>query len=569
MKLEYVYVALLNVCNVSNLFQVETFSIPYYMGYPGEDIAPSYPVDLDIRYPKVGTTNPVVSFQLLSLSQETLEAGVEPAAVDFEAFGSDTIIGEVAWVTEDHSHVIFRAFNRVQDQEKLIVVETVSKSATVVRERNATPGWIDNNMAIEYIPGMDSYIDMSDASGWNHLYLYSVNASEPTSITTGEWEVTSILNIDAAAQKVYYQSTEHDSTERHIYSVNFDGTNKTALVDDTKAGVWSASFSAGGGYYIRSYNGPDLPYQELYAVESPTTTLKTINDNARLASRLANYTLPATTWFTMDHPDGYSLNVMQRLPPNFDESKQYPVLFDIYGGPGSQESGKTFRQVDFAAYVASDPELEYIILSVDNRGTGFKGRAYRTIVTEQLGKLEAEDQVWAAREYSKRSYVDSTKIAIMGWSYGGYLASKVLETDSDAFSFALITAPVSDWRFYDSMYTERYMKVPATNAAGYTESAIHNTTGFQNVRGGFLIQHGTGDDNVHFQNGAVLVDTLQVGGVSPNKMHTQWFTDSDHGISFHGATSFLYKQMAKYLYEEKMRSEEAESHQFDKRREIS
>lgn len=180
------------------------------------------------------------------------------------------------------------------------------------------------------------------------------------------------------------------------------------------------------------------------------------------------------------------------------------------------------------------------------------------------GKLEALDQVYAAQQWAKKSYVDASKITIMGWSYGGYLSSKVLELDSDVFSFAMITAPVSDWRFYDSMYTERYMKTLSGNAAGYAASAVVNATGFQNARGGFLIQHGTGDDNVHFQNSAVLIDTLTAAKVSPKKMHVQWFTDSDHNINFHGATSFVYKQMARYFWLEKQRRSESE-HQFDKK----
>lgn len=160
------------------------------------------------------------------------------------------------------------------------------------------------------------------------------------------------------------------------------------------------------------------------------------------------------------------------------------------------------------------------------------------------GKLEALDQVYAAQQWAKKPYVDASKITIMGWSYGGYLSAKALELNSDVFSFAMITAPVSDWRFYDSMYTERYMKTLSANAAGYNTSAVVNVDGFKNVRGGFLVQHGTGDDNVHFQNSAVLVDTLTVGGVGPAKMHVQWFTDSDHSNNFHGATKLLYKQVS-------------------------
>lgn len=187
------------------------------------------------------------------------------------------------------------------------------------------------------------------------------------------------------------------------------------------------------------------------------------------------------------------------------------------------------------------------------------------MLTYHAGKLEAVDQVYAARQYAKKPYVDASKIAIMGWSYGGYLSAKVLELNSDAFSFGMITAPVSDWRFYDSMYTERYMKDLASNLDGYKTTAVVNATGFQNVRGGFLIQHGTGDDNVHFQNSAVLVDTLTTAKVSPKKFHVQWFTDSDHSINFHGATTLVYKQMARYFWLEKERKEGGPIHQFDKR----
>lgn len=187
----------------------------------------------------------------------------------------------------------------------------------------------------------------------------------------------------------------------------------------------------------------------------------------------------------------------------------------------------------------------------------------------QTGDFEAKDQVYAAQWYAKKnSFVDSSKIAIMGWSYGGYLAAKVVELNSDVFSFALITAPVSDWRFYDSMYTERYMKTLDANLEGYKTTSVQDSTGFQAIRGGFLIQHGTGDDNVHFQNSAVLVDTLTTAKVSPKKFHVQWFTDSDHSINFHSATTLVYKQMARYFWLEKQRQEgrEAEKpHQFDKK----
>ena len=397
------------------------------------NVAPSYPEYLELRYPKVGTTNPTVTFHLLDV--ENLSTG--PVKLDIPAFTpEDLIIGEVAWVTDDNKNVIYRTFNRVQDQEKLVLVDTAAKSSTVVRERNASPGWIDNNIAIQYV-GDGSYIDLSDESGYMHIYSFKVDGAEGSPVTSGDWEVKSILNVNTRTKRVYYLSTERDSTERHVYSVTLSGANKTPLVDVSAPGYWAASFSSKGGYYILTYNGPGLPNQKLYSTNS-TAPIRTINDNAVLKAKLADYTLPNVTWGTIDHPDGYSFNYMETKPVNFDPSKKYPIVFDIYGGPDSQQTGKTFRQVDFRSYLASDPELEYIVLAVDNRGTCCKGKAYRTLVAGHLGEFEAEDQVYAAKEWAKKSYVDGSKIAIMGWSYGGYLSAKVLETNSDAFSLGLV-----------------------------------------------------------------------------------------------------------------------------------
>lgn len=407
----------------------------------GGSVAPPYPEELHIRYPKVGETNPTVTFHLLHLSN--LSAGVQK--VDFTSFApSDLLITEVAWVAEAHERVLFRTMNRVQNQEKLILVDVSSGTTTTVRERDGSDGWLDNNLAIQYIPGHSppSYVDLSDHTGYAHLYLYPVTGGAPIPLTSGTWEVASIVKIDVARNTLYYISTERDSTERHLYAVDLDGRNKRAIVDTNKDGYWAASFSSDGGYYIASYNGPDVPYQLLYSVNDTTTSIATINDNAALKGKLAAFKLPTVAWSTLKHPDGYEMNVVEYRPPNFNPRKKYPLLFDIYGGPGSQETQKTWRRsVGWNAYVTSDPELEYVIISVDNRGTGYKGRAFRALVNRQLGGLEAVDQVWAAREWGKKSYVDERKIAIWGWSYGGYLTSKVVELDSGVFSLGLVSNP--------------------------------------------------------------------------------------------------------------------------------
>jgi dipeptidyl aminopeptidase/acylaminoacyl peptidase len=546
---------------------VETFRVPYYMD--SQKVAPVYPRELELRYPKVGTKNPTVQFNLLDV--EALKYETLP----IEAFPEDDlVVGEVAWVTEDHGKVLYRAFNRVQDQEKVVVVDVASASSSVVRERDGTDGWIDDNIAVTYVGPVSNssynssseyYLDLSDESGWNHLYLFPVNGGEEIPLTSGEWEVIAILKIDQKRGLVYYTSTEHHSTERHVYSVSYKTGKKTALVDDTVPAVWTASFSSGGSYYVLRYAGPDVPYQELYSVNS-TKPLRTIVDNKKLYDTLQTYNLPNITYLDLQHPDGFTLDAMLRLPPNFDPSKKYPMLLIPYGGPGAKEVTKGFNTLNWKAYVASDPELEYITLTVDNRGTGNKGRAFRSTVTSNLGDLEAQDQIWAAKELAKNPWVDSKHIGIFGWSYGGYLSSKVVERADPIISFALITAPVSDWRFYDSVYTERYMKTPELNPEGYNKSRVHDTTGFKNIAGGFVIQHGTGDDNVHFQNSAALVDLLMGDRVTPEKMQNTFFTDSDHSIVYNNQGKFLYRQLSKKLFEEKKRTEDSRGgHQWSRR----
>jgi dipeptidyl-peptidase-4 len=549
---------------------IGTFRIPYYIDDDAEYV-PVYPNELELRYPKVGTKNPAVVMNMLDVESGNV------TSIPIDAFPEDDlVIGEVVWLTEEHSKVIYRAYNRVQDMEKLVVVDVAAGSSKVTRERDGTDGWLENLMQVRYIGVVETasysnaseyYLDISDMSGWAHIYLFSVNGGEPIALTSGEWEVITVPKVDYSRGLVYYTSTEH-SAESHIYSVSFSGEKK-ALVDDSVTAFWTGSFSSGGSYYVLRYAGPDVPYQELYSINS-SEPVRTIVNNTALYETLQGYALPNITYLDMEHPSGYTLDAMIRLPPNFDSSKKYPLLLIPYGGPNAKEVHKDFNPLNWKAYVASDPELEYVTLTVDGRGTGRKGRAFRSLVTSNLGEFEAEDQIWAAKELAKNSWIDSEHIGIWGWSYGGYLSSKVVEVGDPIISYAMITAPVSDWRFYDSLYTERYMKTPDINPKGYNKSRVHDATGFKNIAGGVVIQHGTGDDNVHFQNSAALVDLLMVNQVTPEKMQNTFFTDSDHGISFHNDGKFLYRQLSKKLFEEKAREGDSRgAHQWSKKRGVA
>ncbi|KAK2743904.1 diacylglycerol pyrophosphate phosphatase [Myotisia sp. PD_48] len=541
---------------------VPTFTVPYYMN--NQKIAPPYPRELDIRYPKVSETNPTVQFHLLNLKTSKRDS------IPIDAFpAKDLIIGEVSWLTTGHDKVAFRALNRVQDREKVVLVNVASRKSSTIRERDGTDGWLDNPMSISYVgkvDGREYYVDISDKSGWAHLYLFPVDGGKEIPLTKGEWEVSRIIKIDTEAKLVYFASTKFHSTTRHVYSVSYGkNTEMKALVNDKEAAYYSASFSAKAGYYILSYQGPDVPYQELYSVKDKKP-IRTITSNDALIEKLKEYNLPKITFFDIRVPSGETINVMQRVPANFNPRKKYPILFIPYGGPGAQEVSRSWKSLDWKAYIASDPELEYITWTVDNRGTGFKGRKFRSTVTGRLGLLDAQDQVYAAKQAAKLPFVDSNHIGMWGWSYGGYLTSKTLETNSGVFTFGIITAPVTDWRFYDSMYTERFMKTLETNAEGYSQSAVRKVDGFKDLAGSFLIQHGLGDDNVHFQHAAVLTNVLMNGGVTSEKMDTQWFTDSDHSIRYDKDSAFLYKQLTWKVFEEKnRRSGRPSKHQWSKK----
>ncbi|CAI6099536.1 unnamed protein product [Clonostachys chloroleuca] len=550
---------------------VEVSTVQYYKD--GQD-TPPYLRELKLRYPKVGTKNPTVTFNLLEIS------GLESTSVEVSAWEpEDLIIGEVVWLTDAHSKVVYRAFNRIQSHEKLVVVDVESTSSSVIRERDGSDGWLDNNRAVAYIgtvsgnsefnygrhpSSKEYYIDLSDESGWNHIYMYPVSGGSSISLTKGEWEVTSIIKIDTKRQLIYYTSTEGHSTERHLFSVSYASPyHKTALVDPEIPAVYTASFSSGAQYYILHYTGPDVPYQELFSISDPKMPLRTITSNEKLYRTLQEYNLPNITYLDIPASPGssFNLNAMLRLPPNFNASKTYPLLLTPYGGPGFQEVTKQFQSLDFKAYVSSDPDLSYITLTVDNRGTAYRGRAFRAQVAGNLGGLEAKDQVHAANWAAENIRgVDSKHIGIWGWSYGGYLSAKVVELADPIITFAMITATVSDWRFYDSMYTERYMGLPNPDSPyynpNYNISGVFRTAGFKSIAGSVLVQHGTGDENVHFQNMAVLIDRLMSEGVRPHKLQIQFFTDSDHAINYNGATGFLHRQLAMFLYNEREKRNE-------------
>ncbi|KAK9466848.1 dipeptidyl peptidase IV N-terminal region-domain-containing protein [Lipomyces arxii] len=530
----------------SNDSSVPEYSIPYFEQLPVEN--GSYPDMVDIKYPKAGYDNPIVELMFLDLN--TYEVFLPEIDDKNYLEDQDRLITEVLWTGEK---VLVRQTNRESDLLKIVVIDPVARTGSVVRQDDVSGGdggWFEVTHDTTFIPAnvsqgrpQDGYIDTVIIDGYNHLAYFSpITADKPSQVlTSGPWEVVDAPSaVDLSTGTVYFVSTKKDPTERHLYAVQLDGSNLRAITNTDEQGYYGVSFSTGGGYLLLSYNGPDVPYQKLVSLREGKEVIVRTNDE--LKTRLEEYKVPETVWEQITVDGDVVINTFEIRPADFNPLKKYPVLFHLYGGPGSQTVDKRFT-IGFEAHIAS--ALDAIVVSVDGRGTGFMGRKFRAVVRDKLGYWESRDQILAADVWSKKAYVDASKIAIWGWSYGGYMTLKTLEQDGGAhFSYGMAVAPVTDWRFYDSIYTERYMHTPAHNAAGYDGSQIKNVTALKGAER-FLVMHGTGDDNVHFQNTLSLIDKFDLVGVENYDMYV--FPDSDHSIYFHNANRIVYDRLDRWL----------------------
>ncbi|KAK9782108.1 putative Dipeptidyl peptidase IV N-terminal region-domain-containing protein [Seiridium cardinale] len=530
---------------------VPEYPVQYFIERPsGTDPPPgeeSYPEVRQIKYPKAGSPNPFVDLLFYDMNRGDM------FAVDIAGgfAPEDLLITEVVWAG---TQVIVKETNRVSDVMRVVLVDVVARTGKTVRVDDVGKidgGWFEISQDTRYIPAdpsndrpNDGYIDTIVHDNGDHLAYFSpLDSPEPVMLTSGNWEVDGGPHaVDLKNNLVYFRTTKESSIQRHIYSVKLDGTDLKAITDTSKEGYYSASFSSNAGYLLLSYQGPGIPWQKVLSTpgnQSPYDHL--IEENKDLAAKVQRYELPLLEYGTI-HVDGFDFNYIERRPPHFNPNKRYPVLFQQYQGPGSQSVSKAFK-IDYQSYLAA--ALGYIVVTVDGRGTGFIGRKARVVVRKNLGRWEAHDQIAAGKIWGAKPYVDADRIAIWGWSYGGFNTLKTLEQDAgQTFKYGMAVAPVTDWRFYDSIYTERYMLTPQENTAGYDDTAVNNVTALSgNVR--FLIMHGVADDNVHMQNTLTLLDKLDLAGVENYDLHM--FPDSDHGIYFHNANKIVYDKLTNWL----------------------
>ena len=501
----------------------------FSMGVTGDGLYPSQHV---FKYPKAGEDNAKVSLHMYSLTTKNTKK---------INLGVYEYIPRIKWSTKE-GVLIATTLNRHQNDLKLHKVNAVRSSAMLLfNEKDAA--YVSVKDDLTFLDD-NSFIWTSEKDGFNHIYHYSFNGKLINQITKGNWEVTKYYGFNKEKKTIYYQSVENGSINRGVYSIGLDGTNKKLLSNNI--GTNTAAFSRNLNYFINTHSSSETPpIFSLYSAEGEM--IKVIKDNAPLQEKLTNYKMSQKEFSTINI-NGNDLNMWMIKPADFDAQKEYPLLMFQYSGPGSQQVANRWNGTnDYWHQMLAQQGM--IIVCVDGRGTGLKGRDFKKVTQKELGKFEVEDQIAAAKKLAERSYIDKNNIGIWGWSYGGFMSTNCLLKGNDIFTTAIAVAPVTSWRFYDTVYTERYMQTPQENASGYDDNSPINYA--DKLEGNYLLVHGTGDDNVHVQNSRRMINAL----VAANKpFDIAMYPDRAHGIRkgentrlhlYHKMTNFIAQHLIK------------------------
>ena len=509
--------------------EVPEYSMPIY----GEDL---YPTLQTFKYPKAGENNAVVSLHLIELE------GAKTSTIPVDAY----YIPRIMW-KNNPDELAFQTFNRHQNELVLYEYNKRSGALSVLHtERDAA--YVDVNDNLTFLVD-DSFIWSSEKDGYNHLYLHDKSGKEKRQLTSGDWEVTSYYGYDEKCKKIFFQSTAMGSINRDVYSVGINGKNVSRLT--AQDGVNRASFSADFTYFINAHSNAAMPPSYTLnttvskkrvrdANAGQSLMLKTIVDNTALLNTLEAYNISPKEFSTLA-VNGNDLNMWMIKPADFDPSKKYPLLMFQYSGPGSQSVSNTWMGANDYWYQLLQSR-GYVIACVDGRGTGFKGRDFKKSTYLQLVRYESDDQIAAAEQLSALPYIDENRTGIWGWSFGGDMAMHSILKGNEVFETAISVAPVTSWRFYDTIYTERFMRTPQENPEGYDLNSPLNYA--ERLKGKLLLVHGSADDNVHFQNTMRMVEAL----VQANKQF-DWavYPDKNHGIYGGKTREQLYTKMTQFI----------------------
>jgi dipeptidyl-peptidase-4 len=504
--------------------QVPEFSMSMF----GKEL---YPMMQTFKYPKAGEKNALVSLHIYDVNSNAVKD------INLGNY-NDFYIARMKW-TNDANTLSAQVLNRHQNNLDLLFIDGNSGAAKVVLNEK-DKAYVDVTDNLTFLKD-NSFIWTSEKDGFNHIYLYDKNGKLKNQVTKGKWEVTNYYGLDEKTNTVFYQSVENGSINRDVYKISLDGKNKVRLSQFT--GTNAATFSPNFQYYINTFSSAAQPTTYTLNDAKFGKQVQVIENNESLAAKLKSYDLPAKEFFVLKTAKGNELNAWMIKPKDFDPAKKYPVFMYQYSGPGSQQVNNEWNSTDDYWFMMLSQQ-GYIVACVDGRGTGFKGADFKKVTQLQLGKYEVEDQIDAAKVLGNYAFVDKARIGIFGWSYGGFMASNCIMKGNDVFKMAIAVAPVTNWRFYDSVYTERYMTTPQENASGYDDNSPINHV--DKLKGKFLLIHGSGDDNVHVQNSMQMMEAL----IQANKQFdSQIYPDNNHGI-YGGKTRIqLYTKMTNFIKE--------------------
>lgn len=487
-----------------------------------------YPTQQVFKYPKAGEANSNVSLHVYDISsKETVTVALD----------NPYYIPRIKWTNESNILSV-RTLNRHQNELDLIFYNAANNTSELIL-KETDKAYVDVTDDSTFLAD-NSFIWTSEKSGHNHIYHYSKTGKLINQVTSGNWEVTSYYGYDVKSKQIFYQSVENGSIIRDVYTIGLNGKNKKRL--SAEIGTNSAKFSANFSLFINTYSSITTPPRYTLHRSKDGKMLKEIVNNTPVLEKLMEFGVTPKEFSTIS-VNGYDLNMWTIKPNDFNPDKKYPVLMFQYSGPGSQQvANRWYSGNDYWHFMLA--QQGYIVVCVDGRGTGFKGAKFKKITQKELGKFEVEDQIAAAKKLGELPYVDANRIGIWGWSYGGFMSSNAILKGNEVFKAAIAVAPVTSWRFYDTVYTERYMTTPQENPSGYDQnSPIYHV---DKLKGNYLLIHGSADDNVHVQNTMVMIEAL----VQANKQF-EWaiYPDKNHGIYGGNTRIQLYTKMTEFLKE--------------------
>ena len=494
-----------------------------------------YPSQYKFKYPKAGEDNSLIAvkvFDLDNLKTFDFDIGKNP----------DIYIPRIIWSKGNNELIVFK-MNRLQNKLELLSGEFNNQNnpnsgvniKKIYSETSSTYIDIHDNT---FFISKDEFIWTSEKNGFNHIYLVNYSNNTEKRLTSGKWDVTNVYGFSSKDQTIYFQAAKSSSTEREVYSLNLN-SNQLNEISKLK-GTNDADFSTNFQYFINTHSDANHPFT--FTLNNKNgEILKVLEENKNLNKKMKKFDLVEKTFFKILNEDGLDLNAWIMKPNVLDTVKKHPLLMFVYGGPGINTVNNSWSWMNYFwfQYLV---KKGFIVVSVDSRGTGYRGKEFKHSTYLQLGKLETEDQIFAAKKLGELNYIDENNIGIFGWSYGGYMSSLCISKGAEVFNSAIAVAPVTNWRFYDNIYTERFMRTPEENGDNYDVNSPINHVG--KIKGNYLLIHGTADDNVHFQNSMEMVNSLVKSNIEfdffayPNK---------NHGISGGYTRLHLYNKMTNFL----------------------